>query len=230
MGATKGKAQAGTQLRTFIERIERVSSDIEDLGDDRKAIYAEAKASGFDTKTIRRIVKLRKLDKLERDEQQALLDTYLSAIGMAEPLPLFAFAGQAGFDPMVRESMVDALGELVPENAAIIVQPKGGGAVRLFRDHEGKVQAEDWTPEVVKVDPAIATSKADGIGFDVDTGKAPEAQEKQLDEAKRKGLKAGRAQSSERNPYRVGDPCREAWSKAYHEGLQSASKAPAEGA
>lgn len=73
---------AAGQLRAFVERIERVQEDIDALSDDRKEIYAEAKAMGFDTKAVRAIVKLRKLDPTERQEAEAVLDTYKAALGM----------------------------------------------------------------------------------------------------------------------------------------------------
>lgn len=71
------------QLRSFIERIERVQEDIDALADDRKEIYAECKAMGFNTKAVRTLVKLRKMDQAERQEAEAILDLYKSALGMA---------------------------------------------------------------------------------------------------------------------------------------------------
>lgn len=69
------------QLKSFIERIERLEEEKAALGDDLKAVYAEAKAAGFDTKTIRRVVKLRKIADSDREEQAALLDLYCAAVG-----------------------------------------------------------------------------------------------------------------------------------------------------
>lgn len=74
---------AAGQLRAFIERIERVTEDIDALADDRKEIYAELKATGFDTKAVRAIVRLRKMDQAERQEAEAILDLYKAALGMA---------------------------------------------------------------------------------------------------------------------------------------------------
>ncbi|WP_235911639.1 DUF2312 domain-containing protein [Mesorhizobium xinjiangense] len=73
---------AAGQLRAFIERVERVQEDIDELTDDRKEIYAEAKSTGFDTKAIRTIVKLRKMDQGERQEAEAIIDLYKHALGM----------------------------------------------------------------------------------------------------------------------------------------------------
>jgi len=73
---------AHDQLRTIIERIEKLEEEKAAIAGDIKEIYAEAKANGFDTKTLRRVVQLRKQDSAERQEQEALLDLYLHALGM----------------------------------------------------------------------------------------------------------------------------------------------------
>ena len=70
------------RLRSFIERIERLEEEKRVIADDVKEVYAEAKGQGFDVKTMRRIVALRKKDPDDRAEEDALLDTYLSALGM----------------------------------------------------------------------------------------------------------------------------------------------------
>ena len=74
---------AQDQLRAFIERIERLEEEKKATSDDIRDVYAEAKGTGFDTKALRTIVRLRKLDTDERREQQEVLDTYLHALGMA---------------------------------------------------------------------------------------------------------------------------------------------------
>ncbi len=72
---------AADRLKSFVERIERLEEEKKNLIADTREVYAEAKSSGFDTKTIRKVVALRKLDQSERQEQEALLDTYLRALG-----------------------------------------------------------------------------------------------------------------------------------------------------
>lgn len=74
---------AADQIRAFIERIERLSEEKESLSEDIKEVYAEAKGNGFDTKVLRKIVSIRKQDHNERMEQEALLELYLTALGMA---------------------------------------------------------------------------------------------------------------------------------------------------
>lgn len=72
---------AGQRIKAFIERIERMEEEKAALAEDIKEIYAEVKAVGFDAKIIRKIIALRKLDKETRQEQEQLLETYLTAIG-----------------------------------------------------------------------------------------------------------------------------------------------------
>jgi uncharacterized protein (UPF0335 family) len=74
-------ATAQTQLRTVIERIERLEEDKAGVLADLKEVYAEAKGNGFDSKIIRKVVRLRNQDRAKRMEEEALLDLYLSAIG-----------------------------------------------------------------------------------------------------------------------------------------------------
>ena len=76
---------AGDRLKSFIERIERLEEEKRALAEDIKEVYAEAKGTGFDTKIMRQLIKIRKMDKDDLDEQETLLDVYKRAIGM---LPL----------------------------------------------------------------------------------------------------------------------------------------------
>ena len=74
---------AREQLKSVVERIERLEEEKKSIADDIRDIYAEAKANGFDTKVLRKVIALRKQDKTEREEQEAVLDLYLQALGMA---------------------------------------------------------------------------------------------------------------------------------------------------
>jgi len=73
---------AKEHLRSFIERIERLEEEKKALADDIKEVYSEAKGTGFDTKVMRQVVRLRKMESADRQEQEAMLDLYLSALGM----------------------------------------------------------------------------------------------------------------------------------------------------
>jgi len=74
---------AADQLRLFIERIERLEEEKKAMADDIRDVYAEAKANGYDTKTMRAIVRLRKMETHVRQEADALLETYRNALGLA---------------------------------------------------------------------------------------------------------------------------------------------------
>ncbi len=73
---------ARAQLRSIIERIERLEEEKKATADDIKEVYAEAKANGYDVTTLRKVIALRKKNQHERQEAEALLETYLSALGM----------------------------------------------------------------------------------------------------------------------------------------------------
>lgn len=73
---------AAGQLRAFVERVERLEEDKTTISEDIKEVYAEMKANGFDTKAVRAIIRLRKKDQAERQEEEALIDLYKAALGM----------------------------------------------------------------------------------------------------------------------------------------------------
>ena len=74
---------AGGRIRSFVERIEHIEAEIADLSEGKKEVFAEAKGEGFDIKVIKEIIKLRKQDQDERDEQETLLDLYMKAMETA---------------------------------------------------------------------------------------------------------------------------------------------------
>lgn len=74
---------AQDQLRAFVERIERLEEEKKAIAEDIREVYAEAKGNGFDTKVLRQVIRIRKQDRAERLEQEAILDLYLAALGMA---------------------------------------------------------------------------------------------------------------------------------------------------
>jgi uncharacterized protein (UPF0335 family) len=90
--STAGTA-ASKQLKSFVERIERLEEEKKGIADDIRDVFAEAKGQGFDTKIMRQVIRLRKKDSSERQEEEALLDLYLHALGM---LP-----GDAGGEAMI---------------------------------------------------------------------------------------------------------------------------------
>ncbi len=79
--AETGGVAAG-QLRSFIERIERLEEEKKGLSDDIRDVFAEAKGNGFDTKVMRQVIRIRKKEPAERQEEEASLDLYMHALGM----------------------------------------------------------------------------------------------------------------------------------------------------
>jgi uncharacterized protein (UPF0335 family) len=80
--AETSQTVAAGQLRAFIERIEKLEEEKQAIADDIKDVFAEMKGSGFDTKAVRTIIRLRKKDQAERQEEEAILDLYKAALGM----------------------------------------------------------------------------------------------------------------------------------------------------
>lgn len=80
---------ARDQLRSFIERIERLEEEKKTIADDIKDVYGEAKGMGFEVKILKEVIKIRKMDRDERAEREAILDTYLAALGMIEQPGLY---------------------------------------------------------------------------------------------------------------------------------------------
>jgi uncharacterized protein (UPF0335 family) len=81
-GGDNASTFAKGQLKTIVERVERLEEEKKTIGADIKEVYAEAKGNGFDTKILRKVIALRKLDADERAEAQAMIDLYCDALGM----------------------------------------------------------------------------------------------------------------------------------------------------
>ena len=79
---SKARRFAKDQLKAFIERVERLEEEKKAISDDIRDVYAEAKGNGYDVKALRTVVRLRKQDKDERAAQEAIVETYLHALGM----------------------------------------------------------------------------------------------------------------------------------------------------
>jgi len=81
------QSSAKDQLRTIVSRIERLEEEKAALATDLREVYAEAKGNGFDVKALRTVIRLRKLDETKRREEEAILETYLHALGMDKVEP-----------------------------------------------------------------------------------------------------------------------------------------------
>jgi uncharacterized protein (UPF0335 family) len=79
---------AGDRIRSFVERIEQLDTELQELNEGKKEVFAEAKGEGFDVKILKEVIKLRKQDQEERDEHETLLDVYMRAMDSAEPAPI----------------------------------------------------------------------------------------------------------------------------------------------
>jgi uncharacterized protein (UPF0335 family) len=75
----------GGKIRAFVERIENLDTEIQELNEQKKEVFAEARGDGFDVKILKEIVKLRKQDEEERDERESMLDLYMRAMEQAVP-------------------------------------------------------------------------------------------------------------------------------------------------
>lgn len=99
-------------LKSFVERVERLEEEKKATADDIRDVYAEAKANGYDTKTLRKIIALRKIDANERAEQEAILETYMHALGMLIDTPL----GQAAIKSVtIRSGEARKIGDVARE-------------------------------------------------------------------------------------------------------------------
>jgi uncharacterized protein (UPF0335 family) len=77
-----GNGVAAAQLKSLVERIERLEEEKKGISDDIRDVYAEAKGQGYDTKVMRQVIRMRKKDAAEREEEAVILDVYLHALGM----------------------------------------------------------------------------------------------------------------------------------------------------
>jgi len=133
---------SGRNLMEVIERIERIREQKKQMAEDEKLVFAEASAAGFDTKTIRNVLRRRTAKPADVEEAETMLDLYLHAIGMATETPLFRSVGNMAVDLAARDEVIEAFKLLVPTEGEIIVKI-GKQPVRLFRDADGVAQAED---------------------------------------------------------------------------------------
>jgi uncharacterized protein (UPF0335 family) len=139
---------AGERLRSLIERIERLEEEKRTLAADIKEVYAKAKGSGFDTKIMRQLIKIRRMDKDDLDEQEALLDVYKRALGMLADTPLgeaaidraetVAAATHARVDKIVG-AFVDGVAR--HDGDSVSITTPGGGGVRI-RNKGGRKTVE----------------------------------------------------------------------------------------
>jgi len=138
---------ARDQLRAFIERIERLEEEKKSIADDIKDVYGEAKSLGFDSKILRKVISIRKQDADERAEQEAILDTYLHALGMIQ-LDIFE-EPETQTSPKLVATVATAM-QTQAGRAALLT------AVDIMIDREERFDAE--TGEILDDQTEIATA------------------------------------------------------------------------
>jgi len=139
------RTETREELKSYIERIERIVEEINALKDDQRALFAEAKSKGYDTKSMRRIIKRRQKDPNELAEHEAIDDTYMHALGMTSENPLHVQVAKLVKDGVARDQVIEALQLLIPVNGEIIASV-GGQPMRLWRTEDGRSFAEDYVP------------------------------------------------------------------------------------
>jgi uncharacterized protein (UPF0335 family) len=125
---------AGERLRSFITRIERLDEEKQTIAGDIREVFAEAKSSGFDPKIMRQVLRLRKMETAERQEQEALLETYLAALGM---LPLEQEVVAAGGENPAEASLQRRARKKAPADSGRDFKRKVGKTVRKAMDAMG---------------------------------------------------------------------------------------------
>lgn len=160
-------------LSTFVERVEGLRSQKKQITDDEGAVMAEAKAQGFVPAAIRHVIKLRAMKPSDRQEAEAIVDTYLHALGMAADTPLFKHVGMMDVDKASRDSVIEALKNFVPDNGAITVEA-GGRPVRMVRDKDGNVTVSEVIEQPKRSDPpsSVTPQRAAPPSCDADGAEA----------------------------------------------------------
>lgn len=117
MGAKAGPI-SNDRLKSFIERIEKLIEERKGIQDDIKDVFSEAKGVGYDVKTMRKVVQLRAMDPNDRAEQEALLDTYLHALGMVDRVQAHIAAGASVREAAAAEGISRSAAHRVSQKAA----------------------------------------------------------------------------------------------------------------
>lgn len=162
---------ARDHLKSFVERIERLTEEKKSIADDIRDVYAEAKANGFDVKALRQIVKLRAMDQDERREQETVLETYMHALGMLsfdpEPRGGGSGSGAGGSSPSGKNgagngSQPDQSSQHRPVDGAAAVEKAGAHTTAPAATSEVR---SDCDPASARHEPAASDETRD-IGAD----------------------------------------------------------------
>lgn len=164
----------GTKLLGIVTEVEQLRAQKKELSEQEGAIMAAAKAEGFSPGGIRYLVKVRAMKPHDRQEAEALRDSYLHAIGMDEEPPLFRLMGAMAKDAATREQLIAKFKEFAPAEGDIVLR-MGGEPVRLYRDKAGDVHVEPFVEKVSRRDaPAAPMGRTKAEVPDVDDAGATE--------------------------------------------------------
>lgn len=199
---------AGEMLRGYVERMEQIADQKKQLTDDAAAIMAEAKAAGLVPAAIRFVIKKRKMKPSDRQECEALEDTYLHSMGMATDTPLFRHVDLMSVDINSRESVIEAMKKFVPATGSIVIEA-GGAPVRLTRDKDSNISVTEVIEQPVQQN-VPNTSKR--------TRAKPEVPDVTADVAETMGRQAYKDDLPvTSNPFPFGDARRPRWDKGWRD-------------
>jgi len=200
------------ELMSFIERREKLESDRRDIGDDIKVVNAEIAAAGFDVKTFNAVVKIRKAKPHDLQEAQALLDTYLHALGMATEVPLERFMKNASVDRASLDSIIQYMEPAVPPAGSGHIDVVVGPATwRLSRDLFGEVSRQEVLASTPERKPTTEKKP----------GRAQKPPVPDVDEAGARELGREYALQNKpvvENPFPFGDPRRARFDEGWRDG------------
>jgi uncharacterized protein (UPF0335 family) len=152
----------GKRLLEIIEQSEAYDAEKKDISDLNHALMAAAKAEGFNTRAINLMKRRRKMKPHDRQEADAIFDSYAHALGMDDEPPLFRALSEMARDALTREQLLDNIKELAPPEGDIILR-MGGEPVRVYRDKDGVAHVEPYqekTPAASSAKPTPAPARA----------------------------------------------------------------------
>lgn len=152
---------SGEYLTGVIERVEALRARKKDIAADEAAVWAEVRANGYNPKILKNIIRKRELKPSDRAEFETLTALYEEATGLQVSGSLFAAVGAIATDVQARSDVIRAYSQVVPDAGDLILRV-GSVMVRLWRDGEGEVRAEDWLPPEPAGDGAPGASAPGG--------------------------------------------------------------------
>lgn len=207
---TMGKNTIGSEmLRGFVEKLEHIADQKKQLSNDASAVLAEAKASGLIPAAIRFVIRKRKMKPSDRQEAEALEDTYLHSMGMATDTPLFRHVGLMNVDITAREQVIEAMKKFVPPTGSITIEA-GGKPVRLTRDKDGNITVTEVIEKPLQKDLPDTNRPAGRMKADVPDVTADVAESMGRQAFKDDVPVIG-------NPFPYGDERRPRWDKGWRE-------------